>query len=1207
MAEVDDPDLSMLLRQGARVKGISDGTSTIVASVPKGSYLTEIIYRSQSDNIRSVVMANDEIKNRLSPARDHDGPTFDADPRDFKLAAEAMRISRAAEFDPVAAVHSSNVEPLPHQIRAVYEELLPRLPLRFLLADDPGAGKTIMAGLYIKELRLRSSLDRCLIVAPGSLVEQWQEELHDKFELRFELLTNQLIQSSLEPNFFSAHPFLIARMDQLARNDALIEQLEQTQWDLAVVDEAHRMSAHYSSFGGELKPTKRFRLGQVLSATARNFLLMTATPHSGNEDDFQAFMSLLDPDRFAGKYRPGVHRTDTRGLMRRMVKEELLTFEGKPLFPERRAETINYTLSAHEMGLYERVTEYVRNEMNRAEQIGVDGDKRRAGNVGFALTMLQRRLASSPEAILRSLERRRDRLTERLKATQERVAITEITGRDEVPLPGMAGFGKSHIQQRFFETDQLVDASIETNDFEDFDDLDNDVTDAERERYEDSVEEVVDLATAARTVEELRFEIDVLESLVADARRVRYAGEDRKWNELRSILQDQQLTAGVQKIIIFTEHKDTVNYLVGQIRNFLGDDAAVVRIDGSVRRDERRAIQTSFSEDPRVRVLVATDAAGEGLNLQRAHLMVNYDLPWNPNRIEQRFGRIHRIGQREVCFLWNLVASETREGAVFERLLEKIGEQRKAYNGNLFNVLGEGNAFDNKPLRDLLVEAIRRGNDPEVRAYLDQVIDAGVSQGLREIAQREALYADVRDAVDIESIRDRMDRARERRLQPGFIRDFFLAAFRELGGRISEREQGRYEILRVPERVRDHARQKDRWATVAERYERVTFESSLVAAPEHIDGAVDATLLAPGQPLLNAVIDLTLLDKGDTLLRGATLVDATDSQSDTPTLLFAVEQSIQNAVEPPQTVDQYLTFLEAAPDHTASVSNLAPYLDYDPPQQYQASAAGELRQQQWVHDSHEEDVADWSVGVAMQERLPELQVRTSAEVERVRIQVHDRLIKEANYWENEARDREDKVRAGKILKSGPQVALRRADDARRRLEQRSRELDLQKQLNVLPPRIRGVALVVPSALLPAENDDVVAPDLARETKRVERRAVDAVMRVERLLGRDPHEMPFNNKGFDIRSHIPGGGSIPIEVKGRIAGARDFMITASEINFSQAQGDAYILALVEVSAEGPEHDQVRYVRKPFEGRVVGADQTKIGFEWQSYWSRGSEPS
>lgn len=372
------------LTPGARVGGVvSHGAVSVVQVRWHGSNAVTLIY--QDDTGRSdqrLLYRGHEPSLWLEEASR--AYAFDGDPGLFRLAAEALRIRMAARFDPMLAVTTSDLDPLPHQIRAVYGELLPRTPLRFLLADDPGAGKTIMAGLYLKELLLRGDLSRCLIVAPGGLVEQWQEELAEKFSLRFELLTRTMIDATVDGSVFEQHPLLIARMDQLARAEDLAAPLERSDWDLVVVDEAHRMSAHY--FGGELKTTMRYRLGQLLGRVTRHFLLMTATPHAGKEESFQAFLALLDADRFEGRYRDGVHSADTSGLMRRMVKEDLLTFDGRPLFPERVAETLRYQLSDGERELYEAVTQYVREEMNRADRLKEEGDKPRGNTVGFALT-----------------------------------------------------------------------------------------------------------------------------------------------------------------------------------------------------------------------------------------------------------------------------------------------------------------------------------------------------------------------------------------------------------------------------------------------------------------------------------------------------------------------------------------------------------------------------------------------------------------------------------------------------------------------------------------------------------------------------------------------------------------------------------------------------------------------------------------------------
>ncbi|MBN1148514.1 MAG: DEAD/DEAH box helicase, partial [Anaerolineales bacterium] len=418
------------LKQGAQVKGIDPAGPVAVINVKWfGSEVVELTYRDQKGQPHTELLYRDreadlEVLTAGVPW------AFDADGELFRLVSEAYRIRMAYLFDPWMAVHLSQVEPLPHQISAVYGEMLPRQPLRFLLADDPGAGKTIMTGLFIKELMLRGDLDRCLVVAPGNLVEQWQDELYQRFQLPFELLTNDRIAAARTGNALQEMNLVIARLDKLSRDEELQAKLGQTEWDLIVVDEAHKMSA--SVFGGEIKYTKRYHLGQLLTQRARHLLLLTATPHNGKEEDFQLFLALLDSDRFEGRYREGVHDADASDLMRRLVKEQLLKFDGTPLFPERRAYTVKYRLSDLEAALYEQVTSYVREEFNRAESL----ESGRIGTVGFALTILQRRLASSPEAIFQSLRRRRERLESKLRETRllKRGAEAQLDLAGEMPI-----------------------------------------------------------------------------------------------------------------------------------------------------------------------------------------------------------------------------------------------------------------------------------------------------------------------------------------------------------------------------------------------------------------------------------------------------------------------------------------------------------------------------------------------------------------------------------------------------------------------------------------------------------------------------------------------------------------------------------------------------------------------------------------------------
>src|SRR5438105_6978511 len=400
------------IQPNAAIRGIVPDALVSVINVQWfGSEALELTYKDPGGKVANELLYRHD-EPRIEVAAQGRPWSFDGNGHLFRLVAEAHRIRLAHLFDPVLAVHTSMVDPLPHQITAVYEAMLPRQPLRFLLADDPGSGKTIMAGLLMKELIARGDLQRCLVVCPGSLAEQWQDELYRRFHLPFEILTNDKLEAARTGNWFLETNLVIARLDKLSRNEEVQQKVSapDCRWDLIVCDEAHKMSATF--FGGEVKYTKRYRLGQLLSGLTRHFLLMSATPHNGKEEDFQLFLALLDGDRFEGRFRDGVHQVDTSDIMRRMVKENLLKFDGTPLFPERIAYTVPYKLSAAEAGLYKAVTDYVREEFNRAEALQND---KRAGTVGFALTILQRRLASSPEAIFQSLRRRRERLEKRMR------------------------------------------------------------------------------------------------------------------------------------------------------------------------------------------------------------------------------------------------------------------------------------------------------------------------------------------------------------------------------------------------------------------------------------------------------------------------------------------------------------------------------------------------------------------------------------------------------------------------------------------------------------------------------------------------------------------------------------------------------------------------------------------------------------------------
>lgn len=1134
------------IQAGTSVRGISpQGLAKVVGVEWYGDQAIKVVYEDGDGSPQSrLVFRNEE--NSIEVAASEGPWSFDGDGALLRLVSEANRIRLAHLFDPYLAVHTSRIEPLPHQITAVYSEMLGRQPLRFLLADDPGSGKTIMTGLLIKELMVRGDLERCLIVTPGNLVEQWQDELAQKFGLSFTILTREGVETSMG-NPFEENPLMISRLDMLSRNKDLKERLKGApEYDLIVVDEAHKMSASY--VGGKVEYTKRYHLGQALRDRCRHFLLLSATPHSGKQDDFELFMALLDEDRFEGKPRGGTHRSNTTDLMRRLVKEELYTFDGKHLFPERHAYTVNYELSPEEQALYEEVTDYVRDEMNRAERFAVEaGDDRRRVNVGFALTILQRRLASSPEAIYRSLTRRRERLETRL--ADERLSASDaarLSGEEAMPggaLPRL------------------------TSDYLD------DLEDAPEVEVEETEERILDQATAAATVAELRTEIETLKRLEERARKVRFSGTDTKWTELSTILDDPLMTDGNgnrRKLIVFTEARDTLSYLAEKIRTIRGKHEEVVEIHGGLRRNERRQAVEAFTQDKDVFFMVANDAAGEGINLQRAHLMVNYDLPWNPNRLEQRFGRIHRIGQKEVCHLWNLVAAETREGDVYTRLLTKLEQERKDLGGRVYDVLGR--LFESRPLRELLLDAIRYGERPEVKARLHETVDSAVDRHhLEELLEERALVRETMDPSRVEEIREQMERAEARRLQPHFVRSFFLEAFKHLGGTIHKREPGRYEIRYVPGAIRERARRFGHGMPVHRSYERIYFEK------DKGEGLPPTAFVCPGHPLLDATIDLILERYHDLLKRGAVLVDESDSDEE-PRALIYLEHAVQDGRASRdgkgQVVSKRLQFVEMDREGDVRDPGPAPYLDYRPLREEERPLLEAALDEPWMRENMEERVMGYAIGHLAEQHVAEVRAQRLPLIDKVEREVEARLKTQINYWDRRAQELKAQERAGKKTRLSSQNAAATAEDLADRLQRRRELLDRERRISALPPVVRGGAIVIPGGLvrritIPAESASVEKDPDVLHRQEIERLAMRAVEEAERDLGRIPRDVSAERGiGYDIESKDPKTGSLYfIEVKGKWEGKDDLTLTKNEILCSRNEPEKFRLAIVVVGEDG----------------------------------------
>jgi superfamily II DNA or RNA helicase len=621
--------------------------------------------------------------------------------------------------------------------------------------------------------------------------------------------------------------------------------------------------------------------------------------------------------------------------------------------------------------------------------------------VGFALTALQRRLASSPEAIFQSLRRRKERLERRLREEKLGLRSRPVSPETVFDIP---------------EDDEDLNAQ-------------------EQENLE---EMLVDQATAARTIAELEKEIGTLQKLEGQAKALVASGQDRKWDELSRILQNDPAmrhAGGRQrKLIIFSEHRDTLNYLQHKITGVLGNPDAIVTIHGGTQREDRLKIQALFRSDPDVRVLIATDAAGEGVNLQNANLMVNYDLPWNPNRLEQRFGRIHRIGQREVCHLWNLVAKETREGEVYHRLLKKLEVESEALKGRVFDILGE--LFEETSLKDLLLQAIRYGDQPEVRARLSQRVENALDHNhLKSLLNRNALAQETMSAERLFAVKEEMEKAEARRLQPYFVRTFFMKAFAALGGSIYPREAGRFEITHVPANIRERdrritGRNRREVAPVLKRYERVCFTKEAVQ-PTDRPGLPFAPMLHPGHPLLLAISDLLLEQHSNLLRQGTILVDPADEGVE-PHLLFLLTHEIKSGDN--QVLSKRLQFVRVAPDGSAAFAGWAPHLDLEAIGPADRMLLKALLAAPWIRTDQEQRALALAAATLVPEHFQEVAERRIAHVDKTLAAVHERLTKEINFSSDRWLKLKDDQAAGKDVRLNLENARRTvADHAPRHL------------------------------------------------------------------------------------------------------------------------------------------------------------------------------
>jgi SNF2 family DNA or RNA helicase len=604
----------------------------------------------QTERFRRVSLTLEEIRS-LQVA--HPSFSYGGDGQLLRVGIQAYSLGIAYEFDPYFGLSISRVDPLPHQLEAVYDYLLKLARVRFLLADDAGAGKTIMAGLLIRELKLRGLAERVLVICPANLTFQWQRELKEKFDEKFVVLKGDQIREQFGINQWLETPQVITSLD-LAKRENILPGLKQVHWDMVIVDEAHRMSWTPPS-----KKTARYALGELLRDSSDHLLLLTATPHKGDPQNFTLFLQLLDEDAYADvrSIREAMDRRRAPFYLRR-TKEAMVyfpqrkpdgTWEARKIFTKRIPRTVDFHIDGPEDELYREVTAFVKSQSHRA---AASGDDPRARAIRFLMALYQRRLASSTYSLRRSLENRAKRLAEMLKKAQEiaRIAPPDLN----------------------YDEDELAE-------MEDF----------ERERIEDTIAAV----TLAQNPDQVKQEIVELNELAEHAKKVEDGGTEAKLSRLRQVMQQQGFfDRPQQRLLLFTEFKDTLDYLVKNLREW---GFSVGTIHGGMHigtRDDpgTRLYAEQQFRDGGTQVLVATEAAGEGINLQCCHILFNYDIPWNPNRLEQRMGRIHRYGQTKDCLIFNFVATNTIEGRVLQKLLDKLQEIRDALdNDSVFNVVGE--------------------------------------------------------------------------------------------------------------------------------------------------------------------------------------------------------------------------------------------------------------------------------------------------------------------------------------------------------------------------------------------------------------------------------------------------------------------------------------------------------------------------------------
>ena len=1052
------------------------GTSVEIYGVglDSGRFYPCILTEADLERIRLV-----ELKER----------DFSGDAESFFLVTEGRRIRLAHQFDPLYAVNVSQIDPLPHQIDAVYFHILRRPRIRFLLADDPGAGKTIMAGLLLKELKQRGLVNKVLIVIPGHLKDQWVREMKEKFGETFKVIDRAVMEASWGRNVWLEENQAITSMDFAKQEDVMLSLAEAT-WDLVIVDEAHKLAA-YEYGAGKITKTQRYKLGELLSKNSNFLLFLTATPHRGDPSNFRLFLDLLEPGFFAtNEILMEAIRNRENPLFLRRLKEDLKRFDGTPIFPPRKVKTVKYRLSPEEKRLYNAVTEYVEKYYNKALEIE---EERRRRNITFALLILQRRLASSVRAVRKSLERRKSKLEELLKQGE---LIQEVGYVSEEVLEDMP----------------------------------------EIERWEKE-EELLGKLTSSRTLEELKEEIDKLEELIRLAKEVEKKEVETKLKELRNVMEIEKLKEKGEKLIIFTESKDTLDYLVEKIREW---GFTVTYIHGGMNLDKRIQAEHEFRE--KTQIMVSTEAGGEGINLQFCWLMVNYDIPWNPNRLEQRMGRIHRYGQQYEVHIYNLVAIDTKEGRILEKLLTKleiIGQQM----GKVFDVIGDVvSAYlpPGKTLQDLIIEAItnKRSLD-EILQDFERVPDEEAIKRAREAA----LEGLATRYIDFSRILGEMRVAKENRLVPEYIEKFFLKAAEKLGVKVEMRKDGFWRIPNVPYELRNLPYDfKIKYGIVFKEYGKFSFDKEKAFKGQ-------AEFIAPGQPLLEAVIERIFEKYGGEVERGATFIDPSGMMDGFIWFLEGQINDGNNQVAGKRIFALYQDI------QTNNIKQVSPSILWD----LKPANPASLKTIN-VPIVNEDTIIAFAVENVLTKYLDEIKRQRERDAE-IKSKYGLRSLQELILRSEEKLIEYETKRAKgiEIPEAIIQAERRKKEDFERKKAELEKRIVAETNLLRSLPKILGVVRVIPQ--LPIEDE-------LKEDLEIEKIGMQIAMNFEFSHGRNPEDVSLQNLGFDIRSRASDGSYRYIEVKARAREGK-IALTPNEWLMANRLKDEYWLYIVVNVATKPE--------------------------------------